>query len=66
MKRYLEVLSDFTNETLEREFTNEKFGRLLIATNFTKSDSSRTETMRLLYTTGRGLQGMSDEGDVQT
>ena len=47
----LEILCDFTNQTLEREFTNEKLRRLLVTTDFTKSDSSRPETMRLLHTT---------------
>jgi hypothetical protein len=31
----LEILSDFTNETLEREFANEEFGRLLVTSDFT-------------------------------
>ena len=47
----LEVLSDFTNETLEGELADEELGRLLVPTNFTESDGTRTETMRLLDTT---------------
>jgi len=47
----LEVLSDFTNKTLEGEFADEQLGRLLVATNFTESDGSGPEAMRLLDTT---------------
>ena len=36
----LKVLGDFTDEALKREFPNQKFGRFLVATNFTKSHSS--------------------------
>lgn len=53
--RYLEVLSNFTDETLEGELADEELSRLLVATNFTESDRSGTETMRLLDTTSRGL-----------
>ena len=52
---YLEILSDFTNESLEGEFANEQFGRFLITTNFTKSHGSGPETMGFLYTTSGGL-----------
>ena len=34
----------------EREFPDEELSRLLVATNFTKSDCSRAETMGLLDT----------------
>ena len=51
----LEVLSNFTDETLERQLADEKFRRLLVATNFTKCDGTRAETMGLLHTTGCGL-----------
>jgi histone H3 len=34
----LEILSDFTNETLERKLPDEKFGRFLVTTDFTESD----------------------------
>lgn len=47
----LEILCDFTNETLERELPDQELGRFLVTTNFTKSDSSGAETMRLLHTT---------------
>ena len=56
MKRaYLEILSDFTNKSLEWEFANEQFGRFLVTTNFTKSHGSGPETMGLLHTTSGGL-----------
>ena len=50
----LEVLSDFTNETLEGELADEQLSRLLVAANFTESDSSGAETMRLLHATSSG------------
>lgn len=56
---YLEVLSDLTDKTLERELANEELRRLLVATNFTKSDSTRPETMRLLNTTSGSLDSKS-------
>ena len=51
----LEVLSDFTNKALERELADEQFGRLLVTPNFTKSDGTGAEPMRLLDTSGGGL-----------
>jgi hypothetical protein len=48
----LEVLSDFTHETLERELADQQLRRLLVPPNLTKSHSSGAETMRLLHTTG--------------
>ena len=38
----LEVLCDFPNESLEGKFADEKFGGLLVPTDFTKCDCSRT------------------------
>ena len=35
-----EVLCDFTNETLEWQLADQQFSRLLVTTNFTKSDST--------------------------
>jgi hypothetical protein len=49
---YLEILCDFTDETLEGELADEQLSRFLVATNFTEGDSSRPETMGLLDTTG--------------
>jgi histone H3 len=49
----LEVLGDLTNETLERELSDEELSRLLVATDLTESDGTRLIAMRLLDTTGR-------------
>ena len=60
----LEVLRDFTNETLEGELADEELGRLLVPTNLAEGDSSRAVTVRLLDTTGgrgRLAGGLSGE-----
>jgi|SRR5882762_9345312 len=54
-KKYLEILSNFTNEPLEGEFPDEQLGRLLVATNFTKGNGSRAETMGLFHTSSCSL-----------
>ena len=51
----LEILSDFTNKTLEGELANEELSGLLVPSDFTKGDSSGTETVRLLDTTSGSL-----------
>jgi len=48
----LEVLCNFPDETLEREFTDQELGRLLVTTDFTKSDGTGAVTMGLLDTSG--------------
>lgn len=55
----LEVLSDFTDETLEGELANQELSGLLVATDLTESDGSGLVAVRLLDTTGRrgGLAG---------
>ena len=59
----LEVLGNLTNESLEGQLANEKLGRLLVSTDLTKSDSSRSISVRLLYsacsrgTLAGGLRG---------
>jgi hypothetical protein len=53
-------LRNFTNETLEGKLPDKKLSRLLIATNFAESDSSRAETMGLLHTAGGLQQHKSD------
>jgi len=58
----LEVLSNFTNEPLEGELPDKKFGRLLVSANLSESNSSRTETMRLLHTTSSGGRGSLARG----
>ena len=37
---------------MEWKFADEELGALLVTTDFTESDSSRAEAMRLLHTTG--------------
>lgn len=49
----LEVLSDLTNKTLERQLADEELGRLLVATDLTESDGTGLVAVRLLDTTGR-------------
>jgi hypothetical protein len=46
----LEVLSDLTNETLERQLPDQKLSRLLVTTDFSQSHSSGAEPVRLLHT----------------
>jgi len=53
---YLEILCDFTDETLEGELANEELCRFLVTPDFTEGDSSRAEAMGLLNTTGSGLE----------
>ena len=55
---HLEVLSNFTDETLEGKLANKEFCGLLIAANFTQSNGTRPEAMRLLDTTCGGLWGL--------
>ena len=55
----LEILSDFTYETLERKLSDQKLGRLLVSSDLTESDGSWLISVWLLDTTGRwcGLAG---------
>jgi len=55
----LEVLSDFPDETLERELADQEFSRLLVTTDFTKSDCTRAVTMGLLDTSRSDLLAWS-------
>src|ERR1051325_2445354 len=48
----LEILSNLTDKTLERKLPDQKFSALLVLTNLTKSNGSRTITVRLLHSTG--------------
>lgn len=50
---HLEVLSNFTDKPLERQLADKQLRRLLVPTDFTESDSSGPEAMRLLHTTRR-------------
>ncbi|KAK6728828.1 hypothetical protein RB195_006095 [Necator americanus] len=45
----LEVLGDLTDEALEGQLADEQLGRLLVATDLTKGDSSWAVAMRLLH-----------------
>ena len=44
----LEILSDLTDETLEGQLADEQISTLLVSTNLTKSDSSRSVSVGLL------------------
>ena len=44
----LEVLGDFSDEALEGQLADEQLGRLLVATDLTKSDGTGAVTMRFL------------------
>jgi hypothetical protein len=55
-KVVLEVLGDFTNQTLEGQLADQEFSRLLILANLTESNGSGLVTMGLLETT-TGLGG---------
>lgn len=48
----LEVLGDFTDQSLERQLSNEEFRGLLVTTDLTESDSTRLISVWLLDTTG--------------
>ena len=50
----LEVLSDFTDQTLEGQLADEKFGALLVTTDLTECDCSGPVTMGLLHSSGAG------------
>ena len=49
----LEVLRNFSNQSLEGKFADQELGRLLVATDLTKSDRSRAVSVRLLDSSGR-------------
>ena len=49
----LEVLSDFTHQTLEGQLPDEELGALLVPSDFTESDCSGPVSVRFLHTTGR-------------
>ena len=56
----LEVLSNFTDKTLEGELSDQKLGGFLVATDFTESNGTRLVTMGLLDTAsgwGSGFTG---------
>ena len=58
MQTNLEVLSNFTNKTLEGKLPDEELSRLLVATDFTKGHGSRPEAVGLLHATSNGLRAV--------
>lgn len=50
----LEILCDLTDQALERQLSDEQFGRLLETTDLTKGDGTRPEAVRLLHPAGCG------------
>ena len=50
----LEILGNLTYKTLEGELADEKIGGLLVPTDLTKGNSSRSVTVGLLHTSGGG------------
>lgn len=48
----LEVLGDFTNESLERQLPDEQLRALLVPTDLSESDRAGTITMGLLHSSG--------------
>lgn len=58
----LEVLCDLTTQTLEGDLSDEKLGRLLVATDFTKGDGSWLVSVGLLDTSGRWGRFASSSG----
>ena len=47
----LEVLSDFSNKSLERKLADQQLGGFLVPTDLTKCDCTRSVTMGLLHST---------------
>jgi hypothetical protein len=58
----LEILGDFTNETLEGKLSDQELGRFLVTTDLSESDGTRLITMRLLDTSGRWCRFASGLG----
>jgi hypothetical protein len=55
----LEILSDFTNKTLEWQLADQQLSRFLVTTDFTKGDGSRTipVTKKVLKKTHKKILG---------
>ena len=61
----LEVLSDLANQSLEGQLADQKLGGLLVTTNLTKSNGTRSVTMGFLDTTSsRGTLASSLGGQL--
>ena len=51
----LVLMGDFSHQSLEREFSHQKFSGLLVLSDFSQSNSSRSESVGLLdSSSGRG------------
>lgn len=61
METHLEVLSDFSDETLKGQFADEKLGGLLITSDFAERNGSWAETVRLLHASSCCLEGFVSE-----
>ena len=48
----LKILGDFSDKSLERKLSDQELSRLLVSSDFTKSDGTRSVSVRLLDTTG--------------
>ena len=53
-----EILGDLSNQSLERKFSDQEFGGLLVPSDFSKSDGTWSKSMWLLDTAG-GWGGFS-------
>ena len=49
----LEILRDFSDETLEGKLADEKLSRFLVSSDFSQGDSSWSVSVRLLHASGR-------------
>ncbi len=54
----LEILGDFSHQTLEGQFADEQFRALLVATDFSQSHGSRPVSVGFLHSAG-GRSGLS-------
>jgi len=51
----VDLLSGFTNKSLKGNLSDKELGGLLVTPNFTESDGTRTESVRLFDSSGGGL-----------
>ena len=49
----LEILGDFTYQSLEGQLSDEQLSRFLVSSDFTKSNGTRSVTMRFLHSSSR-------------
>jgi len=52
------VLSDFTDKPLEGKLSDKELSGLLVTPDFTKSDGTRTESVRLLHSSSGSLSSL--------